>query len=277
MHQTSIETVQIDWFTFGAQIVNFLILVGLLKRFLYGPILDAMDRREAEIAARMEKARMKEEAAEQEAERYRSMQAAFESRRAERMQEVEEDVDARRHQLIAHAREDVEYLERQWREAIEREQAAFLHTVSERTAKETIALARRVLDDLAGAELEAQTITVFLDRLRDPGGTLAEELSEALKDDGADVTLRSAFELPEEQAAQVRSALQKQADHEIHVSTIVDSGLGLGIEVQVGNRTIAWTLDQYLEHLLQDVLRRLQADLEERSAAGIPTTETVVS
>jgi len=47
--------------------------------------------------------------------------------------------------------------------------------------------------------------------------------------------------------------------------------------VQVGNRTIAWTLDQYLEHLLQDVLRRLQADLEERSAAGIPTTETVVS
>jgi len=269
--------VQIDWFTFGAQIVNFLILVGLLKRFLYGPILDAMDRREAEIADRMEKARMKEEAAEQEAERYRSMQAAFESHRAERMQEVEEDVEARRHQLIAHAREDVEYLERQWREAIEREQAAFLHTVSERTAKETIALARRVLDDLAGAELEAQTITVFLDRLRDPGGTLAEELSEALKDDGADVTLRSSFELPEEQAAQVRSALQEQTDHEIHVSTIVDSGLGLGIEVQVGNRTIAWTLDQYLEHLLQDVLRRLQADLEERSAAGIPTTETVVS
>lgn len=268
---------QIDWFTFGAQIVNFLILVGLLKRFLYGPILNAMDRREAEIAARMEKARAKEEAAEQEADRYRSMQAVFEAHRAERMEEVEEDAEARRHQLIAHAREDVEYLERQWREAIEREQAAFFHTVSERTVKETIALARRVLDDLAGAELEAQTVTAFLRRLRDPDETLAEELAEALTDDGVDVTVRSAFELPEDQAGKIRSALEELAGHEFHVATAVDPGLGLGVEVQIGNRTIAWTLDQYLEHLLQDVLQRLEADLEERIATGIATTETVVS
>jgi F-type H+-transporting ATPase subunit b len=35
----------IDWFTVGAQVLNFLILVWLLKRFLYGPILDAIDAR----------------------------------------------------------------------------------------------------------------------------------------------------------------------------------------------------------------------------------------
>ena len=40
----------IDWFTVGAQVVNFLILVWLLKRFLYRPILDAIDAREKRIA-----------------------------------------------------------------------------------------------------------------------------------------------------------------------------------------------------------------------------------
>ena len=35
-----------DWFTVIAQIINFLILVALLKRFLYGPIIRAMERRE---------------------------------------------------------------------------------------------------------------------------------------------------------------------------------------------------------------------------------------
>jgi F-type H+-transporting ATPase subunit b len=40
----------IDWFTVGAQVVNFLILVWLMKRFLYKPILHAIDAREKRIA-----------------------------------------------------------------------------------------------------------------------------------------------------------------------------------------------------------------------------------
>ncbi len=40
----------IDWFTVGAQALNFVVLVWLLKRFLYQPVLDAIDAREARIA-----------------------------------------------------------------------------------------------------------------------------------------------------------------------------------------------------------------------------------
>ncbi|MGA2191158.1 MAG: F0F1 ATP synthase subunit B, partial [Steroidobacteraceae bacterium] len=41
----------IDWFTVGAQALNFIILVWLLKRYLYKPILNAIDAREKRIAA----------------------------------------------------------------------------------------------------------------------------------------------------------------------------------------------------------------------------------
>ena len=40
----------IDWFTVGAQTLNFLLLVWLLKRYLYGPILKAIDDRETQTA-----------------------------------------------------------------------------------------------------------------------------------------------------------------------------------------------------------------------------------
>jgi F-type H+-transporting ATPase subunit b len=46
----------IDWITVAAQIANFLVLIWLLKRFLYRPILDGIDAREAEIKARMQEA-----------------------------------------------------------------------------------------------------------------------------------------------------------------------------------------------------------------------------
>lgn len=59
-----------DWFTVIAQIINFLILVALLKRFLCGPIVRAMDRRKAEISARLDTSASKIAEAEQERERY---------------------------------------------------------------------------------------------------------------------------------------------------------------------------------------------------------------
>ena len=43
----------IDWFTVGAQVLNFLILIWLLKRFLYKPILHAIDEREERIATEL--------------------------------------------------------------------------------------------------------------------------------------------------------------------------------------------------------------------------------
>ena len=56
----------INWFTVAAQIVNFLILVALLKHFLYGPIVAAMTAREGKIAAQLTEAREKRQQAEQE-------------------------------------------------------------------------------------------------------------------------------------------------------------------------------------------------------------------
>ena len=46
----------IDWFVLFCQIFNFLLLAYLLKRFLYGRIIKAMDEREAKIAARFNEA-----------------------------------------------------------------------------------------------------------------------------------------------------------------------------------------------------------------------------
>ena len=53
----------IDWFTVGAQALNFLVLVWLLKRFLYKPILNAVDAREKRIAAELADADAKKAAA----------------------------------------------------------------------------------------------------------------------------------------------------------------------------------------------------------------------
>ena len=46
----------IDWFTVGAQLFNFSILVWLMKRFLYHPILNAIETREKNIVLELKNA-----------------------------------------------------------------------------------------------------------------------------------------------------------------------------------------------------------------------------
>ena len=58
----------IDWFTLSAQIVNFLILLVLLRKFLYGPLRNVMQKREEKVTSRLEEARRKLDEAEEQRE-----------------------------------------------------------------------------------------------------------------------------------------------------------------------------------------------------------------
>ena len=253
---------QIDWFTFGAQIVNFLILIGLLKRFLYGPLLNAIDRREAVIAERIQKAQAQQQEAERVAEQYRAMQEDLEAERDERLAEAEQAAEERRRALIEQAREDIEYLAHQWRQALVREQTAALQAVSKRAVEETLALARRVLTDLADARLEDQAVAVFVSRLQALDDDDASDLAAACRAANGRATLRSAFPLSESQLDRLQNALQGVVDRDVQLMAETDEALGFGVELRVEHQTVAWSLDSYLTTLLERVREELDAALQ---------------
>jgi F-type H+-transporting ATPase subunit b len=72
----------IDWFTVGAQVLNFLILVWLLKRFLYKPILNAIDTREKRIATELADADAKKAEAQKEHDEFQSKNKTFDDERS---------------------------------------------------------------------------------------------------------------------------------------------------------------------------------------------------
>ena len=71
----------IDWFTVAAQALNFLVLVWLLKRFLYQPVLDAISTREQRIAKQLADAAAQAAAAKSEREQFEHKNAEFDAQR----------------------------------------------------------------------------------------------------------------------------------------------------------------------------------------------------
>jgi len=96
----------IDWFTVGAQALNFLILMWLLKRYLYKPMLRAIDARERRIADELADAKAKKVEAQSECDEFRRKNADFDQQRAELLSLATEDAKVERQRLLDAARKD---------------------------------------------------------------------------------------------------------------------------------------------------------------------------
>ena len=72
---------QINWFTVIAQLFNFILLVWLMKRFLYAPILAAIDEREKKIKAQLNDAKAQKSEAKKEQEEFNAKNADFDQQK----------------------------------------------------------------------------------------------------------------------------------------------------------------------------------------------------
>src|SRR5690554_2652058 len=132
---------EIDWFTVIAQLVNFLILVWLLKRFLYKPVLNAIDEREKKIASQLEDAAMNKAEAQKEKDLFRQKNETFDREHATQMEEVRKQVEAKKQRLYEQARKESTALRSKFEESLKEQEKEIKDKLKRRTKEEVFAIA----------------------------------------------------------------------------------------------------------------------------------------
>ena len=172
---------QIDFFTLGAQLLNFIILVYLLKRFLFGRIIQAMDNRQDRINSQLEEAGSKKKEAEQEAESLRAKQRELEEERGKILDQARREAEDQRREMLNKARGEVEAEQARWKEALRGSRETFFRDLREHIGKESLLTARKVLRDLSGDDLERRIAESFAGRLRDMDESSRNELRQSME------------------------------------------------------------------------------------------------
>jgi F-type H+-transporting ATPase subunit b len=255
----------IDWFTVVAQVINFLILVWLLKRFLYKPILHAIDEREKGIAAQLADAEAKKAESQKEREDFQHKNEAFDQRRAALLKQATDEAHAERQRLLDEARKDADSLRAKRQEALRNEQRNLSQDIARWTQKEVFAVARKALADLAAISVEQRVADVFVQRLRVLTGTAKEQLAAALKTSTDGARVRSAFDMPAEQHAAIQKALNETFSADIHVQFETAPELVSGIELSVEGQKVAWSIADYLATLAKSAGELLNGDAKSES------------
>ncbi len=256
----------IDYFTTIAQIINFLVLVFLLRHFLYRPVIKSMDEREQKIATRLKEADEKRKAAKQEDESIRKMKQDLANKHDELMAKATEDAEATRADLMKRAHEEVDRSKADWYDALERQKDAFLADMRIQAGKEVYAVARRALQDLANDELEGQIIGTFLKRLESMNESDKEKIKEFYKKPGQQVAVRSTFDISDEMRQKIQDTLRQQIGIDAKIQYETTPDLISGIELRASDVKIAWNIDSYLDDLESDLSRTLEQRMAKEKA-----------
>src|SRR5471032_1139093 len=120
----------IDWFTVGAQALNFLILVWLMRRFLYRPILNAIDAREKKIAAELADAAAKKLEAQKDRDEFQKKNMDFDQQRAALLAKATDDAKAEGRRLLDEARKAADALGAKRQEALNTEAKTLSEAIS---------------------------------------------------------------------------------------------------------------------------------------------------
>jgi F-type H+-transporting ATPase subunit b len=243
----------IDWFTVGAQALNFIILVWLLKRFLYKPILNAVDAREKRIAAELADADEKKAEAQRERDEFQHKNEEFDQQRAALLSKAADEAKAERQRLLDDARRAADVLSAKRQEALRSDANGLNQAIRRRTQQEVFAIARKTLTDLATTSLEERMSEVFTRRLRTMDGEAKESVGQALKTAAEPAFVRSAFDLPAAQRAAIQNALNETFSAEVHVRFETAADLVSGIELTTNGQKIAWSIADYLASMEKNV------------------------
>lgn len=243
---------EINWFTVIAQIVNFLILVWLLKRFLYKPVLDAIDAREKKIASQLEDATAKKAEAKRDKDLFRQKNETFDKERAEKMNEVHEQIDSEKQRLFEEVRKESTVLRSKFEESLKQQEQEITDRLKRKTKDAVFEIAKKTLSDLADVNLEQQVVTVFIEKIRSLDGAAKTKFIDALKNNEGSVTVKSVFELSMSSKQELEKAMEKITEKQNDFQYQLEPELVSGIKIETASYQLSWTIDSYLDALKKE-------------------------
>jgi len=254
----------IDWFTVGAQALNFVILLWLMKRFLYKPILSAIDARTKRIATEIANADTKTSDAEREVAEFQKKNDDFDKQRAELLKKAQEEVKGERLKLLKAAQNEANDLRTKTQKALQDEQQSMSEEINRRAQDEIFSIARKALTDLADVGLEERMCNVFIRHLRELNTEKKNAFKKALSASSPAI-LRSSFDLPAAQRTALEAVLKEVLGISPPIQFETASTVIAGVEITANGQRIAWSISDYLASLESTLAEVLTIPAEQRA------------
>ena len=238
---------ELSWSTFLLEIINFLVLIWILKRFLYKPVLNVIARRQSGIEHQIAEARDLHEQAETLKRDYENRLAASDRERQQARNALAREIDEERARQMAALETTLAQARKKAQVTESRRHAEAVREAESQALQHGAQFAGRLLGQAAGPELEARLAELLLDEL----SALPDERMTALRTQWGQapeaIRITSAFPLQPDLQQRLEQALKDATGLDLPVAYEQDPDLLAGLRITIG----AWMLHANLQDELQ--------------------------
>jgi len=238
---------ELNWSTFILEMINFLVLVWILKRFLYKPVLDVIARRQSGIDKALSDSEALHQKAEQLQRQYEGRIAEWENERRQARESLAGELDAERTRRMSEIQASLEQERERSRVADARRQANEARMLEEKAMSQAAGFASRLLGMAAGPELHKRLVDLLAEELEAlSAGRLESVRSHYAKTPEA-IVVTSPFPLSDDQRRRLEKVLKKTTGSEVPVRYETGEELLAGLRVVIG----AWVLGANIQDELK--------------------------
>lgn len=223
-----------DWTTFILEIINFLILVWILKRFLYQPILNIIDKRRAGIDEALAEAKRTEDEAIALKQRNEQFLVDWENEKEKKHAQLAAELAEIREQKLAELDNKINEESQRRHILEERRRMDYERKVEKKAIAQGAAFASKLLSRLANPELEAGLLALLLEDLTKLEEQNKQAIVEASAESSLPIVIQSAFPLSSEQQRTLTSALNEITNKALPADFQVNKALLAGIQIEIG-------------------------------------------
>ena len=238
---------ELNWSTFLLEIFNFLILVWILKRFLYKPVLDAIARRRSSIDEQLDEARQMREDADKLKADFQNRLTDWNRERQRLRNELDQELDAERSRQMTELQASLEQMREKAQIRDSRRQDERQREIEYQALQQASQFASRLLAEASGPELETRLVKRMLDDL----AALTDDQIDTLKTQWGkppdSIQVVSAYPLAQDLQQQLEQRLAQISGLDVPVSYAQNTELLAGVRITIG----AWTLNINLQDELK--------------------------
>ncbi len=247
---------QINWFEVFAQILNFFILLFLLNKFLFKPVMAAMEKREEEIAKTIQNAESKFSEADNLVRDYEKKLSEIKNQEEIILTQAKKDAEEKRDLLLNQYKEEVKLRKQNFENEFNNEKADFIREFRKFLAGYTMKISKKVLEPLSSTKLEDK---VFVGLLKTIENTDPNILNEEKKTDKGNIIVESSGDITSSQKEELEKSILNiiNADKTNHfIEFKKNPELIYGYKIIFNTFTINENLNFYLKDLEEEVIKQ---------------------
>lgn len=243
---------QIDWITFVAEIINLMVLVWLLKRFLYAPINNIIQKRQAEIDAQIKSADTLHRQAQSELQVLESEKHAFEESLQIKQNDLTKKLSEERQKTLAKIKQEAGQLKHQLQSEIKLQNENLKLELEQFISHDFLRIAGQIITDLTDATPMERVLNLFYKKLVDLNKVEKTKIVKIIKNQSV-IVVNSSETLSERHQYDMSRFLRSYFEISPKTKIIyqVSSSLILGVEIRIQDIGIDWTVKNYLNELEQ--------------------------